>query len=123
MLIVASGNVVHNLRGMDRRLTDEGFDWAQRFDDEAREPMLADPGDVGALDGHRDFDLAVPTPDHFIPLLYLAGLADAGGRAGRARRRLRLRLAVDDGLHPGPQLRRRGRGTSKRSRPADRRAA
>ena len=79
VLVVASGNIVHNLRGMDGRLTDEGFDWARRFDDEARARMLDDPGNVGALDGHHDFDLAVPTPDHFIPLLYLAGLADAGG--------------------------------------------
>jgi 4,5-DOPA dioxygenase extradiol len=32
---------------------------------------------VGRLDGHRDYDLAVPTPEHFIPLLYVAGVAGA----------------------------------------------
>jgi 4,5-DOPA dioxygenase extradiol len=79
VLVVASGNIVHNLGGMDPRLTDEGYDWAHRFDDGARELMLGAPGDIATLDGHGDFTRAVPTPDHFIPLLYLAGLADAGG--------------------------------------------
>ena len=41
--------------------------------------MLTDPTGVGRLDGHRDFDLAVPTPDHFLPLLYVAGVAGATG--------------------------------------------
>ena len=64
--------------------------------------MLTDPTEVGRLDGHRDFDLAVPTPDHFLPLLYLAGMAGATGAADRRPgRRLRLRLAVDDRLHGG----------------------
>jgi 4,5-DOPA dioxygenase extradiol len=79
VLVVASGNIVHNLRGMDRRLAHEGYDWAQRFDDGARELMLDTPGSIASLDAHRDFARAVPTPDHFLPLLYLAGLADAGG--------------------------------------------
>ena len=39
--------------------------------------MLDDPTDVARLDGHGDFRSAVPTPDHFLPLLYLAGLAGA----------------------------------------------
>ncbi|WP_319462546.1 4,5-DOPA dioxygenase extradiol [Micromonospora sp. RTP1Z1] len=81
VLIVASGNVVHNLGGVDPRLADEGFDWARRFDDAAREVLLGEPTEAARLDGHRDYDLAVPTPDHFLPLLYLAGLADvATGR-------------------------------------------
>jgi 4,5-DOPA dioxygenase extradiol len=75
VLIIASGNVVHNLRGMNWKLADEGFDWAQRFDEEAKARMTSDPASVTRLDGHRDFRHAVPTPDHFLPLLYLAGLA------------------------------------------------
>ena len=77
VLVVASGNVVHNLAGMRRELPDDGFDWAQRFDEDARVRMLSAPADVASLDAHRDFRTAVPTPDHFLPLLYLAGLAGA----------------------------------------------
>jgi 4,5-DOPA dioxygenase extradiol len=79
VLIVGSGNVVHNLGGVDRRLPESGFDWAQRFDEEAKSRMASDPAEVATLDGHPDFRNAVPTPDHFIPLLYLAGLASAAG--------------------------------------------
>ena len=80
VLIVGSGNVVHNLRAVQPALAARGFDWAQRFDEAVQSTMLDDPGHIGALHGHGDFRLAVPTPDHFIPLLYLAGLADAAGR-------------------------------------------
>jgi 4,5-DOPA dioxygenase extradiol len=79
VLVIGSGNVVHNLGGVSRALPDAGFDWAQRFDESAKDFMLTDPADIGRLDGHRDFDLAVPTPDHFLPLLYLAGMAGATG--------------------------------------------
>lgn len=75
VLIVASGNVVHNLRGMDWKLRDGGYDWAQRFDEDAKTRMLTNPTEVATLDAHRDYRHAVPTPDHFIPALYLAGLA------------------------------------------------
>jgi 4,5-DOPA dioxygenase extradiol len=77
VLVVASGNVVHNLRGMDRSLPDDGFDWAQRFDEDAKERMLTAPTEFAALDAHADYRHAAPTPDHFIPALYLAGLAGA----------------------------------------------
>ena len=77
VLIVASGNVVHNLRGMDWSLADGGYDWAQRFDEDAKARMLTDPARFVALDAHRDFPRAAPTPDHFIPAVYLAGLAAA----------------------------------------------
>lgn len=78
VLVVASGNVVHNLRSMDWSLPDDGYDWAQRFDEDAKARMLDSPTGFAALDAHRDFRHAVPTPDHFIPALYFAGLAGAG---------------------------------------------
>ncbi|NEK60496.1 4,5-DOPA dioxygenase extradiol [Geodermatophilus sabuli] len=81
VLVIGSGNVVHNLAGVSRALSDGGFDWARRFDERARELMLEDPAEVARLDGHPDFDLAVPTPDHFLPLLYVAGMAGATGTA------------------------------------------
>jgi len=77
VLILASGNVVHNLRAVDFAQPDAGFDWAHRFDESAKELMTQEPERALALRGHTDFRNAVPTPDHFIPLLYLAGLAGA----------------------------------------------
>lgn len=74
VLILASGNVVHNLGAMDWNL-DTGYDWARRFDDAAREVILSEPSQAPGLNGHADFGIAVPTLDHFIPWLYLAGLA------------------------------------------------
>jgi 4,5-DOPA dioxygenase extradiol len=79
VLVLGSGNVVHNLGAIDPRQRESAFDWAQRFNEDARAVMTTAPGDAAGLVGHRDFDLAAPTPDHFIPLLYLAGLASAAG--------------------------------------------
>jgi 4,5-DOPA dioxygenase extradiol len=79
VLIVGSGNVAHNLSLMDPRYPEAGFDWAERFDEAARATVVAAPGDVLALASHSDYALAVPTPDHFIPLVYFAGVAAASG--------------------------------------------
>jgi 4,5-DOPA dioxygenase extradiol len=81
VMILASGNVVHNLQAIQWKEPDAGFDWAQRFDDAAIKQMRDNPADILALRDHSDYDLAVPTPDHFIPLLYLAGLAAQDGKA------------------------------------------
>ena len=77
VLIVGSGNVVHNLRAIDWKQPDAGFDWARRFDDAARALMTERPHDLPSLASHRDYRMAVPTDEHFLPLLYLAGLAAA----------------------------------------------
>lgn len=74
ILVAASGNVVHNLRfyawGEDMP---DPYDWAVRFERKAKELMLA--GDHEALVDYknlgRDATLSVPTPDHYLPLLYV----------------------------------------------------
>ena len=79
VMIVASGNVVHNLGRVQWDRPDAAFDWAERFDDAVVDQLARAPGDLLRVAEHKDYDLAVPTPDHFIPLLYIAGLAAAAG--------------------------------------------
>ena len=81
VLIVGSGNLVHNLHAY--AWGDRGtlpFDWAVRFEDRVRELLLA--GDDAPLVAYeslgRDAMLSIPTPDHYLPLLYLLGLRRAG---------------------------------------------
>lgn len=108
ILILGSGNVVHNLQRMDWDRPTAGFSWAQRFDETARERMTTAPADVLALVAHPDYQQAVPTPDHFIPLLYVAGLAAAAGAtanaliAGYAYGSLSMTAYTVHGLGPEP---------------------
>ncbi|NNN01157.1 MAG: 4,5-DOPA dioxygenase extradiol [Acidimicrobiaceae bacterium] len=83
VLIVASGNVVHNLRLIDWSAPGAGADWAHRFDDEVRSIMTSDPDRLALAATHGDYRLAVPTPDHFLPLAYIAGLSCAANSATR----------------------------------------
>lgn len=83
VLVVGSGNVVHNLRAIDWKQPDGAFDWSRRFDERARELMTERPQDIPSLASHPDFGKAVPTPDHFLPLLYVAGLASAARRPAK----------------------------------------
>ncbi len=62
ILIVASGNVVHNLRRIDWNQPDGGFNWAHRFDDDAREHMTTSPAGILGLRDHRDFPTRFPHP-------------------------------------------------------------
>jgi 4,5-DOPA dioxygenase extradiol len=75
VLVMGSGNIVHNLRLMDRGLPGQGPDWAQEYD--ALIQRYLQEGDDQALvqyERHANSGLAVPTPDHYLPLLYAAGL-------------------------------------------------
>jgi 4,5-DOPA dioxygenase extradiol len=76
ILIVGSGNLVHNLHtyGWGRRVV-EPYDWAVRFEQQARAWMLA--GEHQPLIDYEtlgeDAALSAPTPDHYLPLLYVLG--------------------------------------------------
>ncbi|MGH8028322.1 MAG: 4,5-DOPA dioxygenase extradiol [Arenimonas sp.] len=77
ILVMGSGNVVHNLRAMDWKQPDAGFDWARRFEEHSRRVLTERPDDADALVRHADYTMSAPTPEHFLPVLYLAGLAAA----------------------------------------------
>jgi 4,5-DOPA dioxygenase extradiol len=83
VLILGSGNVVHNLRRVDWSYGDRGFDWAERFDAHVRDVMTSEPASLAQVEGHPDHVLAVPTAEHFLPLAYLAGLCAASGETAR----------------------------------------
>jgi len=79
ILIAGSGNVVHNLRLM-KRGGGPAFDWAVRFNEKIRE-ALASRAHETLVDFQKlgeDARLSVPTPEHYLPLLYIAGLQGAG---------------------------------------------
>lgn len=81
VLVLSSGNVVHNLRLVEWDRPTAGADWAQRFDEAVRAQMAQYPAGILKLGEHPDFAKAVPTPDHYLPLLYTAGMAAAEGGA------------------------------------------
>jgi 4,5-DOPA dioxygenase extradiol len=74
VLIAGSGNLVHNLHTYAwGRHPRDPFDWAVRFETAAKEMMRT--GEVVPLIGYeklgRDAALSIPTPDHYLPLLYV----------------------------------------------------
>ncbi|WP_227494054.1 4,5-DOPA dioxygenase extradiol [Ramlibacter pallidus] len=80
VFILGSGNVVHNLRLMDRARADSAYDWGDSFDAEVRRVMTTEPGALPTVQRHAAYAMAVPTPEHFLPLAYLAGLCQAAGQ-------------------------------------------
>ena len=76
VLVVGSGNVVHNLR--QARWADVAADWALAFDATVKERILA--GDHGALVDYKALGpealLSIPTNEHYLPLLYLLGMQE-----------------------------------------------
>jgi 4,5-DOPA dioxygenase extradiol len=86
VLILGSGNVVHNLRALDAGTPDGPIasrPWAQSFDDAVKNALL--DKNAKALVNYLTLDpgarMAVPTPDHYWPLLYAVGAARDGESA------------------------------------------
>jgi 4,5-DOPA dioxygenase extradiol len=80
VLVIGSGNIVHNLGMVEwKRLNDTfGFDWAIEANEKMKKYIL--DGDHKQLINFRSqgkaFDLAIPTPEHYLPLLYALALQD-----------------------------------------------
>lgn len=80
ILIMGSGNIVHNLRVIDWDIEAKAFDWAVRFDNivktcllEGNHKRLIEYAQIG-----KDALLAVPTSEHYLPILYAAALQEKG---------------------------------------------
>ncbi len=76
VLIIGSGNIVHNLRIIDWKKPDTGYDWAVETDAKMRQWITE--GNHQALIDYKKagmaFEQSVPTPEHYLPLLYTLGL-------------------------------------------------
>jgi 4,5-DOPA dioxygenase extradiol len=77
ILVIGSGNIVHNLHAYAWGNSKVGpFDWAVRFENYAREQLL--DGNEAPFIAYnqlgRDAMLSIPTPEHYLPLLYVLGL-------------------------------------------------
>ncbi|MDR3442783.1 MAG: 4,5-DOPA dioxygenase extradiol [Legionella sp.] len=78
ILIVGSGNIVHNLQKIIWGVQPKPYDWAIEFDDWVKNKLIA--RDFNALTSHyldsESGQLSVPIPDHYFPLLYVLGASD-----------------------------------------------
>jgi 4,5-DOPA dioxygenase extradiol len=80
VLILGSGNVVHNLPLINWQQGNIAYDWATRFEKKAKD-LLARNEHQALIDYDRlgnDGALSIPTPEHFLPLLYIMGAQRAG---------------------------------------------
>ena len=81
VLIIGSGNMVHNLSLVTWEKIDEpgfGYDWAIEANEKIKKFILSNDHKslIDYKSQGRAFDLAIPTPDHFLPLLYILALKD-----------------------------------------------
>jgi 4,5-DOPA dioxygenase extradiol len=80
VLVIGTGNIVHNLQMIAWGRKTEPFDWAVRFDETVKRLLLEN--ELGSLVAYttlgRDAALAVPSVEHYLPLLYILALRRAG---------------------------------------------
>lgn len=78
ILVIGSGNMVHNLRIMDWHKPDQGFDWAVEANEKIRNFIL-DTDHLSLVNyksAGREMELSIPTPEHYLPLLYVLALQE-----------------------------------------------
>jgi len=82
VLIIGSGNVVHNLRQIDFDPSAKPYDWAVEFDEWVKARLLRADHDALINDATATTAgrLSIPSPDHWIPLLYVLGASDPQDR-------------------------------------------
>jgi 4,5-DOPA dioxygenase extradiol len=81
VMVMGSGNLVHNLHAYSwGQHPAEPYDWAVRFESQAREWMEGGNHDplIGYESLGNDAALSAPTPDHYLPLLYVLGAQQPG---------------------------------------------
>lgn len=81
VLIIGSGNIVHNLGRIDWGVGNKVYDWAQEFDTKMTSWM--DKGDHASILNYKNLlgttaEIAHPTNDHLLPLFYILGLQQKG---------------------------------------------
>jgi 4,5-DOPA dioxygenase extradiol len=76
VLVLGSGNIVHNLKKVDfDHIDGPVMSWAQRFDEKVKHELSS--GNHAALINYHELpsnEMAIPTPDHYLPLLYIAAM-------------------------------------------------
>lgn len=97
VLVLASGTLVHSARAFDAAAKSSGdFERAVAFVEETRAVLASNPERADELQHHPGYPICSPTPDHFLPILYLAGLASVSGE--------KPSVLFDDAAHGFPPV-------------------
>lgn len=84
VLIIGSGNMVHNLRILNWQLTEKGYDWAIEMNDTFKSLILNN--EHAPLINYESLGqaakMSIPTPEHYLPLLYILGLKEENEKVG-----------------------------------------
>jgi 4,5-DOPA dioxygenase extradiol len=78
VLIIGSGNIVHNLRLADWHNKDSGFDWALEINQKFKK-LIAEGNHKELINYNSlgyEANLAIPTAEHYLPLLYILGMKE-----------------------------------------------
>jgi 4,5-DOPA dioxygenase extradiol len=78
VLIIGSGNMVHNLQMVDWKNPEGGYDWAEEANRKFKQQI--ESGNYAKLQNYSELGtavkLSIPTPDHYLPLMYVLGLKE-----------------------------------------------